>query len=403
MPPWRNTKNGWQIISMKNAVVIGGKLQGVEALYLAQKAGINTTLIDKNPCPIGQNFCNRFLLEDVIQCSKGLLEVLRSADFVLPAMENTEALSVLDSLRQEYGFTLIYDPKAYGITASKQRTDAMMAERSIPAPQYYPQGDFPYIVKPSFRSGSEGVACVTSKAALEKAVRTEKDLVVQEFLEGPSYSIEIIGTPGHYRVFHITELFMDSVYDCKRVLSRPSFPKALQEQFQEIALALGEMVQLHGIMDVEVIDCNGVLKVLEIDARIPSQTPITVYYATGVNFMEELYQTFAKNPEPPKEAPFKKERYVSFEQLLVNREGIHILGEHIISTAKGLSAKTGFCGSDEAFTDYESTKEQWTATMICVADTKELLVEKRQNMFREVGQLVGKNLPVIDCEPRTIL
>ena len=65
----------------------------------------------------------------------------------------------------------------------------------------------------------------------------------------------IIGTPGHYDTYHITELFMDEEYDCKRVLSRPDLKKSLKNRFQTIALQLGKMVQLKGIMDVEVIRC----------------------------------------------------------------------------------------------------------------------------------------------------
>ena len=41
--------------------VIGGKLHGVEALYLAGKAGFRTLLIDKNPDAIATRLCDQFL------------------------------------------------------------------------------------------------------------------------------------------------------------------------------------------------------------------------------------------------------------------------------------------------------------------------------------------------------
>ncbi|MDO4541952.1 MAG: 3-methylornithine--L-lysine ligase PylC, partial [Bacillota bacterium] len=84
---------------MKTAVIVGGRLQGLETLYLAKKAHIHTTLIDKDEAPIGQNFCNRFIQKDVIQYGKELLPILKTADIVLPALENPGALEVLAELK----------------------------------------------------------------------------------------------------------------------------------------------------------------------------------------------------------------------------------------------------------------------------------------------------------------
>ena len=41
--------------------VIGGKLQGVEAVYLAQKAGWEILVIDKNPDAPATGLCDKFL------------------------------------------------------------------------------------------------------------------------------------------------------------------------------------------------------------------------------------------------------------------------------------------------------------------------------------------------------
>ena len=62
-------------------------------------------------------------------------------------------------------------------------------------------------------------------AALEK----KNDLVIQEFMEGPSYSIEIIGKPGMYRTYLVTQIHMDQRYDCKMVTA-PCGLTRLQEE-----------------------------------------------------------------------------------------------------------------------------------------------------------------------------
>ena len=41
--------------------VVGGKLQGVEVVYLAKKAGWQTLLIDKNPDVPATGLCDQFL------------------------------------------------------------------------------------------------------------------------------------------------------------------------------------------------------------------------------------------------------------------------------------------------------------------------------------------------------
>lgn len=385
---------------MTKVCIIGGKLQGVEALYLAGKAGMETTLIDRSESPLGKKFCGRFLCQDVIQYDTNLISIMEESDFVLPAMENKEALAVLKSLAEKYDIRLVYDSDAYGISSSKQISDGMMREKGLPCPRYYPEGNFPYIVKPSAMSGSEGVGKICNEDEMKRflASHDRKEWVAEEFLEGPSYSLEVIGTPGNYRTYHVTELFMDPVYDCKRVLSCPDFPADLKKQLEDETIALAEMVQLHGIMDVEVIESGGVLKILEIDARIPSQTPITVYHATGWNMMSEMARVFGKKSgEEP--ALWNKEKYVSLEQIRVEDTSVSVLGEHVMADADMLSHRYDFCGADEALTDYEPGKKNWAATLICVAGSKGELAKKRERIPAEVAKRIGKEITFRDDEP----
>ncbi|MDO4542631.1 MAG: 3-methylornithine--L-lysine ligase PylC, partial [Bacillota bacterium] len=289
---------------------------------------------------------------------------------------------------------------AYAISSSKLRSDEVLAAAGIPVPEHYPKGRFPYIAKPSSMSGSEGVVRLNNPEELEVflANHSREKVVIEEFLEGPSYSIEVIGTPGNYNVYHITELFMDKDYDCKRVLSCPELPETLKKEFEDIAKKIGEIVKLHGIMDVEVIENKGVLKVLEIDARHPSQTPINIYHATGANFMAEIHRIFCPHSDFPTAAT-EKASYVSLEQIMVDETAINILGEHIITKATGLHWVKNFCGADEAITNYRPTSKSWVATMICKAPTRRELAAKRENMFREIGKTMGCSLPVADYFP----
>lgn len=388
---------------MKTVAIVGGRLQGMECLYLAEKAGFRRLLIDADPAAPAQKICDGFFCLDVIKYTRQFLEIISEADFVLPALENRVVLAHLTALAKEHGFPLAFDLDAYAVSSSKLESDKRMAAAGIPVPLYYPDAELPLIAKPSGTSGSSGVKKLANKCDLLNILSLipRQDWVIQEFLAGPSYSIEIIGRPGAYRTYHITELFMDAGYDCKRVLSTPDLPKDLERNFQDIAIKLGNMVQLNGIMDVEVIYDRGVLKVLEIDARMPSQTPTAVYHATGANYVEELYRLFCGGFEdlPQDITP----GYVSYEHIKVEKGQVSVLGEHIMTQGTLLRQIPGFLGTVDAITDWQPGKEEWVATLIYRADSAAALAEQRRQMFASLAKVQGRPVTVRDEGPKDSL
>lgn len=389
--------------------IIGGKLQGLEVVYLAKKAGITSLVIDRNEKVISRNLCDEFFCCDIREKSSELVELLKTADFVLPAIENDEVLEAITEICEKHNLKLAFDLDAYKISSSKLKSDALIHENNVPAPQYYPNCKAPYIVKPSVASGSDGVTYIETKDELEAFLKShpvEENWVAQEFLSGPSYSIEVIGVPGNYRTYEVTEIHMDEVYDCKQVTSPCSIPDPMKEDFSEMAIKLANLVNLHGIMDVEVIEDNGILKVLEIDARVPSQTPTAVLHASGVNLVEELRDLFADGAFKDRKAKGNVSlmgevypKFTSFEHFKINGTRLKTNGEHIIATSKPLMLKTGFCGAYEALTDYVPGAQEWIGTFISFGETEAELQEKRQSMFAEIGKLQGGKLEIIDLSP----
>lgn len=365
--------------------IIGGRLQGTEAAYLAKKAGMKSLLIDKKENILASGLSDEVAVFDVRKKEPALIELLKTADFILPCLENQEVHAALKELAEELGLNLAFDFSAYEISSSKLKSDRLMEESGVPVPLHYPRGKSPYIVKPSGESGSEGV----------RKLETEKDLrdfmegtgatgewVMQEFLEGPSYSIEVIGAPGNYRTYTITQIHMDSEYDCCRVTAPCPITEKQRIGFEEIGCRLAEMVKLHGIMDVEVIDDNGVFKVLEIDARIPSQTPTVVYHASGMNLLQEMADIVTnKNFKNPRQ---DREKVCSYEHFRVEKTGFVPGGEHIMCDAGPLKLMPGFFGADEALSDYSPEKDVWYGTFIHWADTEKILTEKRDRLIRRL-------------------
>ncbi|HBW37629.1 3-methylornithine--L-lysine ligase PylC [Desulfosporosinus sp. BICA1-9] len=352
-------------------VVVGGKLQGVEAVYLAKKAGWEVVLVDKNSWVPASELCDQFHSIDVTKVVEWI-PFLKDFDLIIPALENQVALDSLVRSAKYADVPLMFDENAYAISSSKIRSNELFGRLGVPAPIPWPECGFPLIVKPSGASGSEGVVKLESSQEFHRLFeKGMKDWVIEEYLEGPSYSLEIIGFSGVYKVLQITELQMDQVYDCKRVVGSAQLSDSLREEFEQIGLSLAKSLNLNGIMDVETILHRGQLKVLEIDARLPSQTPIAVYHATGINMLEILGQAFVLNKSWSAFEIIEKCGAI-LEHIQVGYDCLEVSGEHIMAGVGPLYLYPDFFGADEALTNYSPGKTEWAATLIITGlDLKE--------------------------------
>ena len=118
------------------------------------------------------------------------------------------------------------------------------------------------MVKPSTASGSEGVTVVTGEAELAEARRRLEEagheVVVEEYVAGPSLSLEVLAWGGRAVPLQVTGLEFDAAYDCKRVVAPvESVEAGTLAAFDAAAVRLGEGLHLNGLMDVEVLVRDG--------------------------------------------------------------------------------------------------------------------------------------------------
>ena len=353
--------------------VVGGKLQGTEACYLGLKAGFETVLIDRREGRPAAGLAAETHVLDVTVEPAAAREVLASCDAVLPACEDDAALDWLARVVPELGVPLLFDRSAYAVTSSKSASNDLMRELGVPAPLPWPACGLPAVVKPSAASGSEGVRVVGSERELEDARaalgRAGHEVVVEEFVAGPSVSIEVLALEGRAVPCLATGLEFDAGFDCKRVTA-PVAGDALYQDVGEETLAsladsgrrLAEALDLSGIMDVEVMVAGGEAKVIEIDARLPSQTPAVVLHAYDVNLLDMLVAAFSQAvvPEPNR----RPVRGVVYEHVQARAGSLQVVGEHVMGSAWPLQLVEGFFGADEAMTDFSGGKRDWVATLI---------------------------------------
>ena len=75
-----------------NICIIGGRLQGTEACYLAKACGMKSILIDIDPEVPAGGLADRFAAGDLVREDPAVIEAFRSADIILPANENDEQM-----------------------------------------------------------------------------------------------------------------------------------------------------------------------------------------------------------------------------------------------------------------------------------------------------------------------
>jgi 3-methylornithine--L-lysine ligase len=367
------------------AAIVGGRLQGVELGCLARKAGWRTLLVDRDGQVPAKGLCDRFIQRDIREPS-ALDDALGSVDLVIPALEDRQALETLVRWAHERRVPVAFDSRAYAVTSSKIESNRLFAFLGIPAPRPWPRCGFPMVVKPDEASGSEGVTVLGNE--LEAKARfphgfPKSGWVLQEYLEGPSFSLEVIGRPGNYVPLQVTELFMDGGYDCKRVAAPSGLTDAQVREMERMAVDIAEAVRLFGLMDMEVILHEGHFKVLEIDARFPSQTPLAVHGSTGCNMMELLADLFIGD-QPVSWRPAGPARGLLLEHIRVEDGTLHIEGEHILVDAGPLARLPGFFGADEALTNFREGASRWVGTLIVSGVSRRHAEEMRQRVLNAI-------------------
>ena len=282
--------------------IVGGKLQGTEAAYLAGEAGYDVVLVDRRADRPASGLAAETHVFDVTADPVRTRELLLGCDAVLPACEDEATLEFLSSFAPGLGVPLLFDFNAYLVTQSKVASNELFARLDVPRPRPWPACGLPAVVKPSVGSGSTGVRLVVSEPGLVLAraalAAQGEQAVVEEYVAGPSLSIEVIALGGEALTLLPTFLEFDAVCDCKRVVApvEPVAPvsAATMAALDHVARRLADGVSLGGVMDVEVmVAADGTPKVIEIDARLPSQTPAAVFHASGANIVELLVESFA--------------------------------------------------------------------------------------------------------------
>ena len=397
-------------------LIVGGKLQGTEAAYLAAKAGWETVLVDRREAPPAAGLAGAHVITDVTADEARTRSLVTSCDAVLPACEDEPTLAWLSGRVPAWGVPLLFDLDAYRVTASKLASRRLFAQLEVPLPGEWPACGFPVVVKPSTASGSEGVVVAHDEAEMEAARRALEncghEVVVEEYVAGPSLSLEVLAWGGRAVPLQVTGLEFDAAYDCRRVVApvgeaagreaAPAGPggacdweaavaPGVLDALDAAGVRIAEGLGLNGLMDVEVMVCGGQPRLLEIDARLPSQTPTAVYWSSGLNIVALLAETVRREAPPVVDRTAR--RACVYQHVRAARGMLDVLGEHVMGSAGPLRLVPGFFGADEALTDYEPGRAEWAATLIVTAESAREARARAAAVVAELARYEGLRAP----------
>jgi pyrrolysine biosynthesis protein PylC len=403
-------------------LIVGGKLQGTEAAYLAGKAGWETVLVDRREEPPASGLAGRHVIADITADEELARGLVTSCDAVLPAFEDESGLAWLTERVPAWGVPLLFDLPSYRVTASKLASRRLFSELDVPRPLGWPDCGFPAVVKPSTASGSEGVEVVWDETALTAArsalERRGHDVVVEEYVAGPSLSLEVLAWGGAAVPLQVTGLEFDAAYDCRRVVApvgeaagepacagpggacdwRAAVSAGVLDAFDAASVRVALGLGLQGLMDVEVMVRGAEPKLLEVDARLPSQTPTAVYWSSGLNILELLERTVREGAPPAVDRTAR--RACVYQHVRASRGMLEILGEHVMGSAGPLQVVPGFFGADEALTDYAPGRDGWAATLIVSGATAREARVRAGEVVAELARREGLRA-VPEDEPAT--
>ena len=375
--------------------IVGGHLQGIEAAYLAQEAGYQVTVIDRDPEAPALTLAHKACVFDIQEEPDQFRSLLADVDAVLPTTEKKDTLDFLAETCEEVGVTFLHDTAAYAVSSSKIRSNNFFADHGIPVPEKWPHCRFPVVVKPSTSSGSHGLQVVLSQSALDDVLpeltTRYGEMVVETYHSGPSLSLEVIARHGAGVGYVVTELEFDAKLDCKRVYAPSRLDHGINQRFETVCLDIASHLKLNGLMDVEVMadPQKGEVFVLEIDARFPSQTPIAVYHASGINLLEELVKVHGCGQ--PLHPAVAKPGCAWLEHWSVSNHCMEAIGETHLLPWSGLRVWPGdeFFGATVALTNYQEGKTTFNSTLIFTGVDWASVAEKRQRCLERIASALS--------------
>lgn len=293
---------------MKKLMIVGASVLQLPAILKAKKMGMHVAVVDYNPNAVGVQYADRY--------------------YNASTMDEDAVVAAAEDFRPDGIMTLATDMPMRGVSKASEKlnlhsisydtavkaTDKFEMIKAfkaagVPSPWYFDVDSsdelkalegritFPCIIKPTDNAGSHGVAKVDSfKELLEEyeyshSCSRHGKVIVEEYLDGPEVSVEIMVVNGEVYVLQITDkITTGAPHFVEMGHTQPSrLPEDSRNRIKEVATAACKAVGIDkGPAHVEMRVTTRGPVMIELGARMGGDNITThlVPLSTGIDMVE---------------------------------------------------------------------------------------------------------------------
>lgn len=292
---------------MKKLMIVGASVLQLPAILKAKEMGLEVAVVDFNPEAVGIEYADKYYNASTMD-----------EDAVLAAAEayHPDGIMTLATDMPMRGVAKVSDRLGlHGIsyeTAVKatDKNDMIQAfkEHAVPSPWYFTvdslkelkdhEADvtYPCIIKPTDNAGSHGVAKVFSYQGLldmydyARSCARHGKVIVEEYLDGPEVSVEVMVVDGEVHVLQITDkMTTEEPHFVEMGHTQPSrLPIAMQTAIRNVAVVACKSIGIDkGPAHVEMKVTERGPVMIELGARMGGDNITThlVPLSTGIDMV----------------------------------------------------------------------------------------------------------------------
>jgi carbamoyl-phosphate synthase large subunit len=294
---------------MKQLTVLrtgGGSPPSIPVIRELVMQGIHVVVADADPYSVGLYYAkdsviipkanDKNFIKTVIQLCKA-----KKIDIILPAVdEEVLILSKNLSILQKNGIKAIVPPEEIAKTClDKLATIRFFKDNDIPSPKAYSakakfsKNDLPVIFKPRQGRGSRNIFVANTIRELEFLIKTYPQAIIQEFVEGAEYTIDLLVNYQHEVVCAVPRerILTESGISIKgRTVSDTAIINA--------SIDIVSKLKITGPINIQCIkDKKGRLFFIEINPRLAGGVALSI--AAGAPIIKGLVDMFNdRTPRP---------------------------------------------------------------------------------------------------------
>lgn len=294
---------------MKRLIVMGAAIEQVPGIKKAKEMGYEVAVIDYNPKAVGIPLADKFYNVSTID-PEGVFQAAK--DFKADGF-----LTLATDLPMR---AVAYASERLGIPGVSQHTALLatdkgemikaLKEQGVESPWYYivdtleelketgKKITYPCIMKPTDNAASRGVALIHDYDELIQSYDYSKEqshsgqVIIEEYMEGPEVSVEVLSYEGNAHVLQITDKLTSSAPHFVEIgHNQPSqLEKGTKEKIHDVAVRAVKAIGIeNGPAHVEIIVTENGPKIVELGARLGGDciTSHLVFLSTGIDMVKE--------------------------------------------------------------------------------------------------------------------